>query len=105
MNCIYSLYYLDELFYNSDFCIIKKYYTNFYLNDLNNISTKKLNFPSIIKNYSNNFEPPIFVKKFNNYTNDPCFPISHAYIKNETLKKKFNDGKIYKIISKRIKSW
>ena len=102
MNCIYSLYYLDELFYNSDFCIIKKYYTNFYLNDLNNINTKKLNFPSIIKNYSNNFEPPIFVKKFNNYTTDPCFPISHAYIKNETLKKNLTMEKSIKLFQKEL---
>ena len=102
MNCIFSLYYLDEFFYSNDFCIIKKYYTNFYLNDLNNVSTKKLNFPSIIKNYSNNFEPPVFVKKFNNYMVDPYFPITHSYIKKETLNKKLTMEKSIKLYPKEL---
>ena len=86
MNTIFSYYYLDELFYNYDFCIIKKYYLNNYLNCTEQLDSKKLNFPSIIKNYINNFEPPLFVKKFNNYVLDPYFSISHSYIKNESLK-------------------
>ena len=85
MNCIFSLYYLDELFYSKDFCIIKKYYTFNYLNKLQNIDSKKLNFPSTIKNYRNNFEPPLFVKKFNSFTTHPYFPITHSYIKDEIL--------------------
>ena len=71
MNCIFSIYYLDEFFYSKDFCAIKKYYMNNYLNDTQLIHSKKLNFPSTIKNYRNNLEPPLFIKKYNNYLSDP----------------------------------
>ena len=102
MNCIFSYYYLDEFFYSSDFCIIKKYYINNYLNIKENWDTKKLNFPSTIKNYRNNFEPPLFVKKFNNYVLDPYFSISHSYIKNESLKSKLIFEKSIKLCPKEI---
>ena len=105
MNCVFSFYYLDELFYSQDFCIIKKYYINKYLTkkeNINNINTKKLNFPSILKNYRNNFEPPLFIKKFNNYTVDPYFPITHSYIKNEVLKKNLTMEKSIKLFQKDI---
>ena len=100
MNCIFSLYYLDEFFYSNDFCIIKKYYTNNYLNKLESIDSKKLNFPSIIKNFRNNFEPPLFIKKFNNYVIDPYFSITHSYTKNEFLKKYLNKEKSIKLYEK-----
>ena len=29
MNNIFAIYYIDELFYNEDFCAIKKYYNNY----------------------------------------------------------------------------
>ena len=105
MNCIFSFYYLDEFFYSQDFCFIKKYYINKYLTkkeNINNINTKKLDFPSILKNYRNDFEPPLFFKKFNNYTVDPYFPITHSYIKNEILKKNLTMQKSIKLFQKDI---
>ena len=100
MNCIFSYYYLDELFGSQDFCIVKKYYMNNYLNNKDNLDTKKLNFPSIIKNFRNNFEPPLFIKKFNNYIVDPYFPISHSYIENKVLNKKLTMEKSIKLYPK-----
>ena len=100
MNGIFSLYYFDNLFYSQDFCIIKKYYINNYLIKGETTYTKKLNFPSIIKNYRNNFEPPLFIKKFNNYTLDPYFPITHSYISDETLKRNLTYEKSIKLYPK-----
>ena len=104
MNCIFSYYYLDEFFYSRDFCIIKKYYMNNYLVKKEAWDTKKLNFPSTIKNYRNNFEPPLFVKKFNNYVTNPYFPINHSYIKNESLKSKLNMERSIKLYPKEFLS-
>ena len=89
MNNIFSLFYIDELFYNQDFCIMKKYYINkINQNPFNN--SKQLNFPSTIKNFKNNLESPIFIKQFNNYMTDLFLPITHSYINNEQLSKKLS---------------
>ena len=80
MNNIFGLYFIDEFFYNSDFCIMKKYYCNFINDKINNNNSKKLNFPSTIKNYRNNLESWIFIKQFNNYFTDPFLPITHEYV-------------------------
>ena len=103
MNCIFSLYYLKEFFCSEDFCIVKKYYLNNYLNDLKSFHSKKLNFPSIIKNYINNFEAPLFIKKFNNYIVNPYFPITHSYIDDEKLKRNLTMDKDIKLNKKEIK--
>ena len=79
MNNIFGLYYIDNFYYNQDFCKMKKYYINFInLNKTNN--SKQLNFPSIIKNYKNNLESPIFIKQFNNFFTDPYLSITHSYV-------------------------
>ncbi len=102
MNCIFSLYYLDEFFYSRDFCIVKKFYINNLINDTQLIESKKLNYPSIIKNYRNNFEPPLFIKKFNNFIVDPYFPITHSYIEEDSLKNKLNKQRSIKIDNKEL---
>ena len=102
MNCIFSYNYLDEFFYSHDFVIIKKYYMNNYLDKNESFDTKKINFPTTIKNYRNNFEPSLFVKKFNNYVLDPYFPITHSYIENEDLKNKLIMEKSIKLYPKEI---
>ena len=103
MNCIFSIYYLDELFYSNDFCIIKKYYMNKYLDNSNNneyIKSKKLKFPSIIKNYRNNFENSLFIKKYNNFIINPYFKITHSFIKDESLKNNLIFQKSIKLYQK-----
>ena len=103
MNCIFSIYYLDEFFYSHDFCVIKKYYINNYINKEESVESKKLDFPSVIKNYRNNFEPPLFVKKINNFMQDPLFPITHSYIsENNNLKKLMNMNYSIKLKKKEI---
>ena len=80
MNNIFALYFIDEFFYNSDFCIMKKYYCNFVNDKKNNNDSKKLNFPSTIKNYRNNLESWVFIKQFNNYFADPFLKVTHEYV-------------------------
>ena len=95
MNSIFSLYYLDEFFYDEDFCKVKKFYLENFITNENYIESKQLNFPTRIKHFRNNFEPPLFLKKFKNFVIDPYFPITHSYIdkinKNSiSLKKSIN---------------
>ena len=80
MNNIFGLYYIDEFFYNSDFCIMKKYYINFINKGKMIKNSKQLNFPSTLKNYKNNLESSIFVKQFNNYFSDLFLTITHDYV-------------------------
>ena len=80
MNCIFSSYYLDEFFYDEDFCKVKKYYLNNFITNEKYLESKQLNFPTRIKQFRNNFEPPLFLKKFKNFVIDPYFPITHSYI-------------------------
>ena len=98
MNNTFGLFYLDEFFYNSDFCIIKKYYIN-KINENPSNNSKQLNFPSILKNYKNNLESSIFIKQYNNYMTSPYLEISHNYI-NEELNKKLKRKNSIKLISK-----
>ena len=81
MNSIFSLYYIDEFFYDEDFCKVKKYYLENFITNENYLESKQLNFPTRIKHFQNNFEPPLFLKKFKNFVIDPYFQVTHSYIK------------------------
>ena len=105
MNCIFSVYYLDELFYSEDFCKIKKYYMNNFINNKQYQDSKQLNFPSILKSYSNSFEPSIFVKKYNNFITNPYFNITHSYIqKDKNLKSLLSMKKSIKLYRKEFQN-
>ena len=77
MNNIFSIYFIDELYYNELFLKLKY----FYLNEYKNVpsGTKMLNYPSKYKNYNNGLEPGIFLKKHSDFFNSKYFPISHPY--------------------------
>ena len=76
---------------------------NFYLNGKESLDSKQLNYPTIIKNYRNNFEPPLFIKKYNNFVIDPYFEITHSYINEKNpLKKYINMKKSIKFQDKDI---
>ena len=100
MNNIFSLYYLDVFYYNKTFCRMKNYFINNFLN-FSEPNTKLLDFPSKIKNYSNNLEPPLFVKQYNDYFNVPIFPITHSYI-NKQNHKIIDDYETIKLLKKPI---
>ena len=98
MNNIFSIYYKDILYYNETFCRMRDYYINTFL-DSSNSYIKQLDYPSKIKNYTNNLESPLFVKQCSDYFNNPIFPISHSYIKDHN-KKIINNYKTIKLLPK-----
>ena len=72
----YSLYFQDIYFNDENFKNLKTYYKSHF--DCQR-ETKLLNFPSKIKNFSNIYEPPLFLKKNLKFYDDHCFTISHKY--------------------------
>jgi len=100
MNNIFSLYYIDVFYYNKTFCRMKNYFINYFLN-YSEPTTKLLDYPSKIKNYSNNLEPPLFVKQYNDFFNDPIFAITHSYI-NKNNHKIIEDYETIKLLKKPI---
>ena len=77
MNKIFTIYYLDTFFYSDLFQKMKICYLN--ENKDAAYGTKKLNYPSKIKNYNNGLEPRMFLKQHNKFFNSKYFPISHPY--------------------------
>ena len=77
MMNIFSIYFFESFFYNDKFKLLK----NYYLQNFDGIqaSTKKLDFPSKIKNFSNGLEPFLFLKPFSEFFTTKIFPISHKY--------------------------
>jgi hypothetical protein len=79
---------------------MKKLFINKYLSSSES-NTKQLNFPSKLKNYSNNLEPPLFIKQYNDYFNDPIFPITHSYLQ-ENNKNIVENHKSIKLFQKKL---
>ena len=77
MMNIFSLYFLESFFYNTNFKQLK----NYYIQNFPGVesSTKKLDFPSKIKNYNNGLEPCLFLKPFTLFFETKIFPITHKY--------------------------
>ena len=86
MMNIFSVYFFESFFYNNKFKLLK----NYYLQNFDGIqtSTKKLDFPSKIKNFSNGLEPYLFLKPFSEFFNTQIFPISHKYFYDYMIKNK-----------------
>ena len=99
MNNIFSLYYIDIFYYNEAFCKMRDYYINKFKST--NPFTKVIDFPSKLKNYSNNLESPLFIKQYNEYFFNPIFPIIHSYI-NDNNKKIIENYKYIKLFPKQI---
>ena len=77
MMNVFSYFFFDSFFYSNKFEQLKY----FYFQNFEGIqtSTKMINFPSKIKNYSNGLEPPLFLKPFSNFYTTKVFPITHKY--------------------------
>ena len=77
---IFSHIYYNLIFYDKAFMYIKyKYLRKF---PKANIYSKQLNYPSKFKNYSNFYEPKIFLRKDFNFYNNRYITISHDYLFN-----------------------
>ena len=77
MMNVFSLYFFDSFFYSDNFKNLKNYY--FQKFEGVQSQTKKLDFPSKIKNYNNGLEPNLFLKPFTLFFDTKIFPISHKY--------------------------
>ena len=77
MMTIFSVYFVDAFFDNDNFRIMK----NYYLQKIEGVqkSTKLLDYPTKIKNFSNSLEPFLFFKPFSSFYINKTFPITHKY--------------------------
>ena len=89
----YSLYFKNIYFNDENFKYLKTYFKSHY--DCQK-ETKLLNFPSKIKNFSNIYEPPLFLKKNFNFFDSIYFSISHKYFVPYLKKLNFKNIKFYK---------
>ena len=76
MMNVFSIYFFDCFFNNDNFKLLKNYYLQNY--EGIQTSTKLLDYPSKIKNFSNGLEPFLFLKPFPLFFNK-IFPITHKY--------------------------
>ena len=81
MKNIFSLNFIDNIFYDKTFLELNKLFIQKYGDKLQDETqmNKYLNYPTKIKNFSNGVEPPLFVKPFNNFFDHKTFPITHEY--------------------------
>ena len=79
MKNIFSINFIDTLFYDKAFIELQKIFMQTYEKNLQKEKSDYLNYPSKIKNFSNGIEPPLFVRPFNNIFEHKTFPITHQY--------------------------
>ena len=91
---IFSHIYYNLLFYDKSFMYIKNKYLRAFPSA--NIYSKQINYPSKIKNFSNIYEPKIFLKKDFNFYDEKYLYISHDFLFKTTAtnKKELNESKI-----------
>ena len=84
MKNIFSLNFLDTIFYDKAFLKLRKIFYQIYGHKLEskieNFPT--LNYPTKIKNFSNGLEPSLFVKPYNDFFVNRAFNITHEYFNN-----------------------
>ena len=87
MMNIFSINFFDMFFSSENFKKLK----NYYLQNFEGIqeSSKLLDFPSKIKNFSNGLEPFLFLKPFPLFFTTKIFPISHKYFYDYMIKNKY----------------
>ena len=106
MKNIFSLYFIDTIFYDKNFIELKKLFFQTYGHSIEQFSNRNfssLNYPTRIKNFSNGLEPSLFLKPFNDFYSHKTFPITHEYFENYLNKNKikFKSGYI-NLIGKQI---
>ena len=84
----FSLYFFKTFFYNNNFKQLKEYYLQHFEGVQS--STKKLDFPSKMKNYNNGLEPYLFFKPFTSFFETKIFPITHKYFYDFLIKNKIS---------------
>ena len=94
IKIIFSHIYYNLIFYDKAFMYVKNKYLRHF--PTANKFTKQLNYPSKIKNFSNYYEPKIFLRKDCNFYDKIYFPISHDYLfRNKSVKQYVNEDKLF----------
>ena len=91
MKNIFSLNFLDTIFYDKTFIELRKIFYQIYEKSLESPTQKfpTLDYPTKIKNFSNGLEPALFLSPNKDFYLSKTFPLTHAY---------FNKFKEYNII-------
>ena len=91
MKNIFSLNFLEPIFYDKTFIKLRKIFYQQYESKLESKieDFPNLNYPTKIKNFSNGVEPSLFVKPYNDYYANRTFDITHEY-----FEKYMEDNKI-----------
>ena len=98
---IFSHIFYNLIFYDKAFIYVKNKYLRRFPST--NKFTKQLNYPSKMKNYSNCYEPKIFLKRDFNFYDEIFFPISHDYLfRNKSDEKIIKEDRLF--IDKNISS-
>ena len=90
MKNIFSLNFLDTIFYEKTFIKLRKIFFQQYESKLESKieDFPNLSYPTKIKNFSNGLEPSLFVKPYNEYYANRTFSITHEYFENYMKDKK-----------------
>ena len=75
---IFPHIYYNLLFHDDTFMYIKNYFLRTFKTA--NVNTKQLNYPSKIKNFSNIYEPKLFLRKDFNYYDETYFKICYDFL-------------------------
>ena len=93
---IFAEIYKNFIFEDKTFKLIRSTYLSKFRRFKNlNKSTKQINYPITLKNYSNSNEPKIFMRRDYDFYNERFFNISHSYIKKEIINTKLNSIYFY----------
>ena len=103
MKNIFSLNFLDTIFNDKAFIILKKEFFKTYGQSLEGLTENihYLNYPTKIKNFSNGLEPSLFLKPYNDFYTYKTFPITHQYF-NDFIEKNKLRNKSINLIEKQI---
>ena len=94
----FALMFKQYYFYNKDFISLKNNFLITFKRD--NVTDKHNTFPSKLKNFSYEYNPPLFLKQDFSFFDNELLPISHDYISNN-----INNSRNKLIIYKKCKQW
>ena len=94
----FALVFKQYYFYNKDFISLKNKFLITFKSD--NVIDKHNTFPSKLKNFSYEYNPPLFLKQDFSFFDNELLPISHYYIPNN-----IHNSRNKLIIYKKCKQW
>ena len=95
MKNVFMLNFLDVFYYNEEFLMMKNMFLQKYRCDISSDKNNSfLDYPTIIKNFSNGLEAPLFCNPLNSIFSHKYFHITHEYFENYMKKKELRSKNI-----------